>query len=86
MKKMYTIKDTKVGNFFPPSFVTHLTEYVRGLQLAVADEKSNLHLYPQDFALYHLGEFDERTGHIESINPPVEIMQIQELFDKQGDN
>jgi len=65
MKKIYSIRDTKIGTYMTPMFVPHLTTILRDLEEVIKDEKSMLNKHPEDFELRYIGEFDEETGEIE---------------------
>lgn len=85
---MYTLRDSK-GKYhnLPWYQKTHgeAERFVKGI--CSEDSKSlpgyyqNVSKYPQDFDLYHLGEFDEETGKMHLVDAPQHIINCQQLKD-----
>lgn len=64
MKKIYSIKDTK-GAFLDPVLADNDALAVRNVKTAVNGQKGSLlAMYPEDFELWCIGDFDETTGLI----------------------
>jgi len=61
MLNAYAIYDKKTAKYMSPFFCPNVTTALRGVQTALG-EKSNLTLYPGDFALYDLGQFEDSMG------------------------
>lgn len=63
-KRLYSVKDNKVGVFCSPFNHVNDAEAIRDLTTVVNLEKgdSKLSTYPEDFDLYYIGEFDTDTG------------------------
>lgn len=59
---VFSIKDTKVGEFHSPFCVRHEKEARRLLEGLVKDPQSTIHNYPEDFALFWVGEFETNEG------------------------
>jgi len=68
---MFSIFDKKASAYANPFFFAHKGQALRALEDVVADSQSQLYRHPEDFTLYHLGEFDDATGAIKPIVPPV---------------
>lgn len=71
MKKMFCIKDTKVGAFLTPFTASHVSEAVRAIIRDVKRARessipSNLAEFPGDFELWILANFNEVSGEIEN--------------------
>lgn len=58
----YSVFDKKVGSYYMPRFVQSPVEIQRILEQAVKDKGSSLALYPDDFAVYKVGSFDQDLG------------------------
>ncbi len=86
MKKIFTVKDIKVGTFFPPNFATHQTELTRALSEIVNQDppQHQFAKYPQDFELYEIGEFNESLGTITN-KDKIFVMNLPELKVVQND-
>ena len=70
MKKIYTIHDSKGGFYLELSYFRSNGEAMRAFETTVRDPKSQFHLYPGDFTLIHLGEFDSDTSSISLLENP----------------
>lgn len=71
---IYCVRDVKSG-FQTPTAQVNDAVAVRGFASAVINSDSVLFTHASDFALYKVGEFDTDTGHITSLDLPVELMQ-----------
>lgn len=71
---IYCVRDVKSG-FQTPTAQVNDAVAVRGFASAVINSDSVLFTHASDFALYKVGEFDADTGHITSLDLPVELMQ-----------
>lgn len=76
--KVYTIHDSAVKAFVTPHFARSHGEAERNFRAAVNDEK-NGHLYnsPENFTLFHIGEYDDETGIISSRAPESILSGVQ---------
>lgn len=68
-KRIYAVRDCKVGTFAPPCLFENDGVAVRAFGDLVANDKGVLGTHPEDFALYYLGEIDLETGHIVPCEP-----------------
>ena len=65
MLKLYSIKDTK-GGFSAPFLAQNDALAARNVKTVINSQKgSPENLYPEDFELWYIGEFDEITGIIQ---------------------
>lgn len=77
--KLFSVRDSK-GEFFDrPFYKNTVGEAERDVRTAVNDPKSTLNLYPEDFDLYYLGEFDNVTGKIQPLDSPSHICKAVNL-------
>lgn len=60
----YALYDKKAMCYFPPFTVENKIQAIRGVEREVNISDSVLNRYPEDFALYYLGEFDNKSGRI----------------------
>jgi len=83
IKKMYSIRDAKAEAFHNPFFkVTH-GEAERDFATAVNDEKTTLNQYPDDFDLYYLGEYNDNSGKLTSLDTPQHVVKAVQLLKKK---
>lgn len=60
--RMYSIKDTKSGEYHQPHHATNDVVAMRGIQSVIRSGKTTLSQYPQEFDLVEVGEWDDETG------------------------
>mgnify|MGYP000620660398 CR=1 FL=1 len=86
-KKIYSIRDNKVGTFSPPTHASHETELTRVLsEIVQCQTEHNFHKYPQDYELFQLGTFNEETGKLKVFDEKLFILNLTDLIPKKGDN
>ena len=78
-KKMYSIFDSKAQVYNPPFFNLTHGEAERNFSQLVSDPKSTLFLYPKDFDLYYLGEYDDNTGKFNPCPPTHMCSAVQHI-------
>lgn len=90
--KIFTVRDAKANAFLPPWCIANRAMAIREFETAVNDPKSNLGKYPEDYALYECGAFDDNVGQIEVAEPRFVIQgaslvkrdtQTRDLFEEQ---
>jgi hypothetical protein len=60
--QIFAIYDKKAEAHLNPFFLSQKGQALRELQQAVQNEKTMIFQYPEDFSLWKLGDFDNRTG------------------------
>ena len=72
---MVAIRDIKADLWARPTYTPSLGASVRdfGDQCQKQDEQNLLYTHPEDFELYHIGEFDDSNGKIEQLQQPKQI-------------
>jgi len=61
---MFTIFDKASEAYHQPFFLLTVAEAKRAFTNMANDETSKINCYPQDFQLFHCGEYDNSTGLI----------------------
>lgn len=64
LMNMYSIRDIKAGVFSQPFFAAHDVVAIRMFQGALRSKDTLLSEYPEDYALYRIGVFNERNGKV----------------------
>lgn len=62
--EIYSVRDAKVEAFLQPFFAPTLGSAVRSLTEAVNDKEHTFCKHVDDFALYHIGSFDDARGEL----------------------
>lgn len=68
IKRVYTIRDEASGLFMDLQVNINNEVAIRNFDFAMAkNEMMNFH--PQDFSLWYIGDYDDTTGILNSVNP-----------------
>lgn len=64
IKQQYALLDHKASIFLNPISFTNDGDAIRWFTTVVnnAEEKTNINKYPEDFTLYRLADYDDKTG------------------------
>lgn len=62
--RIFTVYDAKAEFYSKPFFARSTGEALRQFQEAANDEQNSIGRYPEDYAIFEIGEFDELTGAI----------------------
>ena len=73
--KVYSIRDQKGGIFNQPFFCRSHGEAERNFTTLINDPKSMICKFREDFDLYHIGEYDDQTGRLTSLDTPLHILK-----------
>lgn len=71
--KLFAIRDIKAEGFNIPFCQPTFGLAERMFKDAVKDQENQLSKHPEDFALYHVGEFDNKTGTITALDVPQHV-------------
>ena len=83
---MYTVRDSKAEAFFQPFFSPNEDTATRALAIEMAQPNSNLAANPQDYDLFHIGEFDDITGKCIALDTPDHIVSCIHLMPNSKTN
>lgn len=81
----YSVRDSKGEVFSPPFYQKTHGEAERSFNKLVHDDKSMVCQYPDDFDLYHVGEFDDQTGVFKSLESPQHITKAVMMISKRNE-
>lgn len=73
--QMLSIRDTKADYYNQVITMKTIDEAVRALGELVTDQRSMIARHPEDYDLYHLGQFDDQTGELIPLSSPVHVMK-----------
>lgn len=79
---IYTLRDTRTEAFHRPFFLQNRAVLERAIHDALSDENNMICLHPEDYQIYSLGTYDERTGEI----TPTPATHLFNAIDVKGDN
>lgn len=83
---MYSIRDEKAVCSYEPQIFKTQVDAIRFFDQAIQNKNTMINKYPDDFTLYKIGTFDERTGvivdaKVEKIVTATEIIRMKEATD-----
>lgn len=68
--KIFSCFDSKIGSYGKPFFVRSVGEALREYVQVSNDDSTMIGKHPQDFCLFHIGNFDDETASIEMLECP----------------
>lgn len=71
--QVFTVYDSKIKTYLRPFYDLHVGGAVRGFQDIVNDETSVIGQHPEDFTLFHIGEFDNESCEFEMFKTPTSL-------------
>lgn len=77
--QVYSLRDSKAGTFSRPFMKLSQAEAVRDFTQLARDPSSQVSAFPEDFDLYHLGEFNDETGKHNLLETPAHIVKAVQL-------
>lgn len=79
MKKVYSVYDKKGCFYSNPFVVDNGIQAVRSFQQSVFDKNTQIGLYPEDFALFYFGTFDDDKGTFDLLAVPHLVHEAMEF-------
>lgn len=80
---IYSLFDKKAMNYGPVMAFPNDVMAIRVIEMEMNNSKSVVASYPSDFALMHLGEYDESSGVISPLPCPVNVYECASYFSKE---
>jgi len=60
--QIFSVYDSKAAVYCAPFFCPTMAVAQRAFARTAADPETQMYAFPQDFTLFHLGEFDDEKG------------------------
>ncbi|AXH73143.1 MAG: nonstructural protein [Microviridae sp.] len=77
---IFAVKDSATAAFMQPFFCVTPAQALRSFGDAVnGDRQSPIAQHPDDYDLYHLGEFDDQSGQVESLKRPRQLARGKDV-------
>lgn len=73
---IYSIKDTKVA-YATPFYMHNDQEATRAFKALCKDKETNMGKWPQDYELWHIGQWDDELGVITTTGPQFLLSGIE---------
>lgn len=82
-QKIYTIYDSKSEAYMKPMFLRSHGEAIRVFEAACQTSDHEFHRFPEDFTLFHLGEWDDSTALFQMNMTPIPLARSIEVVARQ---
>lgn len=80
--QIFSVYDSKAEVFNSPIFMATKGMALRSFITIVNNPESDVHKYPGDFTLFHIGEYDDSNGLLTPLTTPVSLGLAQEFLEK----
>lgn len=77
---LFAVKDEKSQAFHTVLTHEQVNVAIRSFQAAASNTQSFLHLFPADYSLYYIADYDERSGTILPLEKPQFIIRADEAL------
>ncbi|AAG45347.1 nonstructural protein [Bdellovibrio phage phiMH2K] len=81
--KVFSIRDSKTGVYGTPFYQHTHGQAERSFQQLAKDPQSTVANHPEDFDLFHLGEYDDQTGKLTPLDTPEHCVKAIDLIKQQ---
>lgn len=71
---LFSIYDEATEIFNLPFHAINERAAIRSFQQACLQPDNHLSMSPQDFTLYHVSDYNDKTGKVENLNVPVRVI------------
>lgn len=71
--QVIALRDAALGAYMRPAFYPSVGVAVRGFTDEVNKQDSPMYAHPEDYAIYHLGTFDDEVGVFKLFPDPIRI-------------
>lgn len=83
---VYSVRDEKTGIFFQPFFEAHDVVAIRIFKGALRSKDNMLADFPEDYALYRIGYWDDKIGEVQQTQNEPERLGFAYEFMNDNDN
>ena len=73
ISQLFAIKDAAVDAYGPPFNSPTIGIATRSFTDAVNEPQNQMNKHPEDFALFHLGHYDDQTGKVTNLETPEQV-------------
>ena len=73
-KYVCSVNDAVAGAWMTPLYFQSAGQAVRSFQDACDDKQNEIGRHPEDYALFHIGYWDEHNGVLEVLPTPVNLI------------
>lgn len=81
---IYSIRDDKAEMFSNPMYQRNNAVAIRTFEQACQDPESQFRANPEDYSLWHVGEWHAETGIITPLESPTRLISALELLSQMA--
>lgn len=82
-QKLFAVRDAKTTLFGNPFCAITHADAQRSFVAGTNNPQSMVCQFPEDFALWHIGEYDQETGILTKFDQPVHMLNAIDLVKKE---
>lgn len=75
LRQLFSVFDKKAERFFPPFPSDNVATACRSFLQLLKDPQSVLAQHPEDYVLYRVGDYDERSGDLVRLDRDVHVVE-----------
>lgn len=73
IRMLFTVFDSKAERFLEPFAANTVEEAIRQFRYLVNKPDHQFNLFPEDYTLFKIGEFDQESGECSGLRAPVSL-------------
>jgi hypothetical protein len=81
--RLFTVYDSAAEAYLPPFYTKSSGEALRSFSDTCADTTHAFHKHPNDYTLFHVGQFDDTTCTFEINTAPTPLAHAHELTNRE---
>lgn len=81
--KAFAVYDKKAQAYIYPHYFPQIGQAIREFEDQVNNPQMAFNKHPEDFCLFHIGEFDNASGKLKGNDQPVLIQEAYSLKTKE---
>lgn len=82
---VYAVRDSKAEVYNSPFCLKNHPLAIRSFEQHCNNPQTDWSKFPEDFSLFHLGEYDTETGRLITLDSPVQIAQALDFKNQSQD-
>lgn len=79
--QIFAVYDSKADAYLQPFFMPSKGQAMRSFQDLSNEPKTQFNKHPEDFTLFHIGEFDDMDATIKTLDAKIPLALASELKD-----
>lgn len=77
--QVYCVRDAKAEAYLTPFYMVNEAMAIRAITDCIQDQNHQFSKHAQDFALYHLGVYDDSNGKFDLFDAPLHKINLVDM-------